>query len=95
VLVPLITATFLLGHLCFAGGLAVACAIFGDDALESIDRIAKAALNFQLAIPGWNQLIKGLGLDEGFFAWTTLLGLILASWLVWAERGGPATVPGR
>jgi hypothetical protein len=82
-LVPLLTATFLLGNLGFAGGLSVACAIFGDDALEAIDQMAKAALEFQLSIPGWNRLAKALGLDQSFFAWTTVLGLVLASWLVW------------
>lgn len=87
--VPVVTASFLLANVLFAGVFAVLVGIWGDKASVVVEAPAAQATEFAKRIPPLFNLLQSTGLPttlgtEEFFSITTVLGFLLALWLAWA-----------
>lgn len=83
-LVPTITTAFLIANLCFAGVLAIACGIFGDEAGKPLGWMVEKASTLGGKIPGVSQLLAGLGGNrETVLFFMHVLGIIFLLWILW------------
>ena len=85
-LVPVVTATFFLANLAFAGLLALLCAFLGDGAFELLSLGARANEDQALAVPAVARGMSavGLGPRSGLFEVLFILALVGILWMIWA-----------
>ena len=85
-LVPVVTASFFLANLAFAGILALLCAFLGDDALKLLDRGAEVNLERATKVPGVARGLTAVGLSPGSSWFTVLfiLALVGILWIGWS-----------
>ena len=83
--VPVMTAGFLLGLTGLTGLLSLLCLFFGDWGLAVIWWSAERSEEIVQAIPALKQMFLNAGFqpDDNFFSVLTIIGLIVASWMVW------------
>jgi len=83
--VPVVTAGFLLGLTGLTGLLSLLCLFFGDWGLAVIWWSGERSEQIVKAIPALKQMFLNAGFqpNDNFFAVLTILGLIVASWMVW------------
>lgn len=84
-LVPIVTAAFLLANLFFAGLFAVLVAAMGDDASKVIEWPADLTAQTVNQLPAVTGLITDLGFtpNADFFAVINVIGLLLLFWMMW------------
>ena len=83
--VPVVTAGFLLGLTGVTGLLSLLCLFFGDSGVAVIWWSGERSEAIVNAIPSLKQMFLNAGFqpDYNFFGVLTLIGLIVASWMVW------------
>ena len=83
-LVPTITTAFLIANLCFAGALALGCAIFGDAVSAPFEWMTETTTTLGGKIPGISQLLSGLGNNaKGVLFCVHFFGIIVLLWIIW------------
>jgi hypothetical protein len=84
-LVPVVTAAFLLGNLFLAGLLAVLAAVMGDNVSKLIEVPAGLTSDAIATVPGLGATLGRIGLAPGndLFILLHLGGLVLLLWLAW------------
>jgi len=86
--IPVITASFLLGNLMLAGVFSIVGAFFGDDGSAVIEQPANLAEQLVAQYAPLRAAVQALGIPPSaqlqFFYFTTTVGYLLVSWLVWA-----------
>jgi hypothetical protein len=85
-LVPTLTATFLLANVFYAGVFAVAGALWGDDASIIVEKPANLAEQAMVGFGPTSAALKALGITrtDTFFAILTAIGMLLIIWAIWA-----------
>ena len=84
-LVPIVTAAFLLANLFFASFFAILCAAMGDESWRVFEWPADLTAQTAGRLPLVNSLITNLGFtpNADFFAGINLIGLLLLFWMLW------------
>jgi hypothetical protein len=85
-LVPIVTASFFLANLAFAGLLALLCAFLKDGAFELLSLGSRANENQAWAVPALARGMTAIGMSprSGWFDVLFLIALIGMLWMVWA-----------
>ena len=85
-LVPIVTASFFLANLAFAGILALLCLFLKDDAFELLSLGARANEDQARAVPALARAMTAIGVSprSGLFDVLFLLVLIGMLWMFWA-----------
>jgi hypothetical protein len=83
--VPVLTAGFLLGLTGLTGLLSLLCLFFGDGGVALIWWSAERSVEVVEAVPALQQIFLNAGFkpNDNFFSTLTIIGLIVASWMVW------------
>ena len=83
--VPFLTAGFLLGLTGLTGLLSLLCLFLGDGGVAVIWWSGERSAEMVKAIPALEQMFLNAGFrpDDEFFSWLTIIGLIVASWMIW------------
>ena len=83
--VPVVTAGFLLGLIGLTGLLSLLCLFLGDWGIAVIPWSAEKSSEIVEAIPALKQMFLNAGFqpDDDFFSVLTIIGLIVASWMIW------------
>ena len=83
--VPFVTAGFLLGLTGLAGLLSLLCLFFGDGGVAVILWSGERSYELVEAVPALKQVFLNAGFqpDADFFAVLTIIGLVVASWMIW------------
>jgi len=102
VLVPIITASFLLANLFATGVFAFACLLFDDDAFKYFEALGQATGKLIDAVPSASNALNQLNLqpnDETFIALSTVGSTLAVCWLIWgfvfyrfAREDGPESL---
>jgi hypothetical protein len=84
-LIPVVTASFFLANLAFAGLMALLCAFLGDHAFELLSWGAQANEDQARALPAVarGMTVVGLGPRSGLFEILFILALIGIFWMLW------------
>ncbi|HEU0010420.1 MAG TPA: hypothetical protein VFT34_11445 [Verrucomicrobiae bacterium] len=86
ILVPVVTASFFLANLAFAGLLALLCAFLKDGAFELLSLGARANEDQAFAVPAVARGMTAVGLSprSGLFDLLFILALVGILWMIWA-----------
>ena len=84
-LVPVITAAFLMGNVALAGVFSLATLVFGDRAFEVLDAVISPAKSAVAQVPLLTKILGPLGFafDPGWVGVTAVAGLVLIFWMIW------------
>jgi hypothetical protein len=80
-LIPVMTAAFLLANLFFAGVVSVLCLLFHDEALKIFELLGEAGARNSFLRGAVQQV--GITPSNDFFAGAGLIGSLLLLWLIW------------
>ncbi len=83
--VPVVTAGFLLGLIGLTGLLSLLCLFFGDWGVAVIWWSGERSAEVVEAIPALKQMFLNAGFqpNDNFFSVLAIIGLIVASWMIW------------
>lgn len=85
-LVPALTAAFLMGNVALAGAFSLCILIFGEGSLEVIGKAAEASRSMATQVPLFAKSLAALGFspNTALFAFGMVAGFVLICWMVWA-----------